>query len=167
MSPIAVLVGAPGAGKTTIGRLLARALDVGFRDTDVDIESKSGMSVTDIFVSLGEPAFRHQEQDAVALALQEHDGVLALGGGAILNSQTRLLLKDHFVVWLDVDISHAAQRVGMNTARPLLLGNVRSTLMKLMDDRAPLYQSVAKLRISTGDKVPRIIVDEIKEALAK
>jgi shikimate kinase len=167
MTPIAVLVGAPGAGKTTIGRLLARSLEVGFRDTDVDVEASLGMSVTDIFISLGEPAFRHAEKDAVAQALRDHNGVLALGGGAVLDHDTRELLKEQTVIWLEVDLTHAAQRVGLNTSRPLLLGNVRSTLMKLMEDRAPLYESIATFKISTADKPPRVIVDEILKVLNK
>lgn len=163
MSPIVVLVGVPGSGKSTIGRLLARRLDVDFRDTDTDVETVAGMPITDIFVSLGEPAFRKFEEDAVATALAEHSGVLSLGGGAILSSRTRQLLAEHPVVWLEVDLSSAATRVGLNQSRPLLLGNVRGTLKKLLEDRAPFYASVAKWKVDTAHKAPATIAAEIAE----
>ena len=166
MSPVAVIVGAPGAGKTTIGRALATKLNVAFRDTDADVEAQTGKTVTDIFVEVGEPEFRRLEVNAVKAALAEHDGVLALGGGAVLAEETRALLKSQPVVWLKVDLSSAADRVGLNTSRPLLLGNVRGTLKKLMDDREPLYREVASLVIDTSEKSPTDVVTEIVEALA-
>lgn len=165
MSPVIVLVGVPGSGKSTVGRLLARKLDVDFRDTDTDVEAVAGMPITDIFVSLGEPAFRKYEEGAVAAALQEHEGVLSLGGGAVLSEATRRLLANQPVVWLDVDLSHAAQRVGMNQSRPLLLGNVRGTMKKLLEDRAPLYASVARWKIDTADKAPTAVVAEIAKLM--
>jgi shikimate kinase len=163
MSPRVVLVGVPGAGKSTVGRLLARKLGVEFRDTDTDVEAVAGMPITDIFVTLGEPAFRKYEEDAVAAALSEHSGVLSLGGGAVLSERTRALLTDQPVVWLEVDLTNATQRVGLNQARPLLLGNVRGTMKKLLDDRAPFYESVATWRVDTTDKTPVALASEIAE----
>ncbi len=161
MSPRVVLVGVPGSGKSTVGRLLARKLNLEFRDTDTDVETVAGMPITDIFVSLGEPAFRKYEEEAVAAALAEHDGVLSLGGGAILSEKTRALLAEQPVVWLEVDLSHATQRVGLNQARPLLLGNVRGTMKKLLDDRAPFYSAVATWKVDTADKSPTAVATEI------
>lgn len=160
--PVAVIVGTPGAGKTAVGTGLAGALGVAFRDTDADIEATSGRAISDIFVQDGEPVFRELERVAVAAALKEHDGVLALGGGAILDPQTRLLLAGHDVVWLQVDLSQAVQRVGLSAARPLLLGNVRSTMLRLMQEREPLYREVATIEVDTSERS----VDEVVAAVA-
>lgn len=161
MTPRVVLVGAPGSGKTTVGRLLATRLSVAFRDTDVDIEHAAGMSISDIFVTQGEPTFRQMEHDAVIAALDTHDGVLALGGGAVVDPRTRAALDGHRVVWLQVGLADAASRVGLNRDRPLLLGNVRGTLKRLMDERAPMYDEVASLRVLTDGRSPEEIVEEI------
>jgi len=164
--PIAVLIGAPGAGKSTIGRRVAERLKVPFVDTDALIEEESGMSVADMFVELGEPEFRSREEDAVRRALSEHAGVVALGGGAILSESTRKLLAEHTVVWLRVNVSDASSRVGMNQARPLLLGNVRSRLTQLLNERTPLYESVASITIETDGRAVREVTSSVLAAVA-
>src|SRR4051812_49922910 len=122
--PILVLVGAPASGKTTVGTAVAELLGVPFRDTDHDIEDVAGTTVADLFVEHGEPHFRALEEQAVARALAEHDGVLALGGGAVTSAASRELLVAHgrrggVVVWLDVDLPSAAKRVGLSRDRPI------------------------------------------------
>ncbi len=163
MSPVAVLVGAPGAGKSTVGKRLATALGVDFADADALIEAEMGMSISDIFVTLGEPAFRAKELEVIARELQESTGVLALGGGAIMNPKTREALQGAQVIWLQVDIASAASRVGMNTARPLLIGNVRGKLGELMAERAPLYEEVSTIIVNTSGRKVREVVDELVE----
>ena len=164
MAPIAVVVGAPGAGKSTVGRRVAESLHVPFVDTDRLIEERAGMSVSDIFVTEGEPAFRAREELAVADALAG-GGIVALGGGAVTSPLTRDRLAGHTVVWLQVGLSDAARRVGMNTARPLLLGNVRQTMGRLLEERLPLYASVATITVETTGRPVREIVTEVVAAL--
>ena len=165
-APRAVLVGVMGAGKTTVAKLLAEAWGVTVRDTDADVEAAEGRSIPEIFVDLGEPHFRELEAAAVAEALAAHDGVLALGGGAVLDPRTRELLADHRVVFLRVGLSDAVKRVGLGTSRPLLLGNVRGRLKALLDERAPVYESVATLTVDTDGRTPEDVAREILEALS-
>jgi shikimate kinase len=164
--PAAVLVGPMGSGKTTVGALLAERLQATVRDTDADIVAATGQEISEIFVDRGERAFRDLERDAVRRALQEHDGVLALGGGAVLDAGTRDLLRGHAVVFLDVGLADAVRRVGLGTSRPLLLGNVRGRLKALMDERRPLYREVATLTVDTSGRSPEEIADEIAKAVS-
>jgi len=165
VAPCVVLVGVPGSGKTTVGELLSERLHVAFRDTDRDIEVAEGKTVSDIFVDSGEPAFRALERAAVARALDEHDGVLALGGGAVTDSSTRALLLGHPTVWLQVGASAGAHRVGLDVPRPVLLGNVRSRLATLVAERAPLYAEVARVTVDTDGSTPDEVSDTIVAAL--
>lgn len=154
-----------GAGKTTVARLLAREWGVSVRDTDADIEALARKPISEIFVDDGEAHFRALERDAVAQALQEHDGVLALGGGAVLDESTRELLAGHRVVFLSVGLSDAVKRVGMGTGRPLLLGNVRARVKALLDERLPIYRSVATVTVDTDGKEPKEVAAEVIAAL--
>ena len=156
-----VLIGPPGAGKTTVGKLLAERRGVPFRDTDADIEATAGKTISEIFFDEGEDHFRALERDAVATALKEYDGVLSLGGGAILAPETRDLLKGREVVFLNVGLSDAAQRVGLNRDRPILALNPRATLRTLLQERLPLYREVATLEILTDGKTPAQVAEEI------
>lgn len=165
MSPVVVLIGAPGAGKTTVAHLLAEALGTTVRDTDADVETAAGTSVQDLFVQQGEAHFRELEAAAVATALEEHDGVLALGGGAVTHPRTQELLRGERVVFLDVGLTAAAQRVGLGTNRPLLLGNVRATLKALLDGRRPLYQDLAVHTVVTDDLDPADVADHVRRFL--
>jgi shikimate kinase len=166
VSPRIVVIGPPGAGKTTVGQLLAARLGVTFRDVDHDIEAAAGKSISDIFTSDGEPVFRELEENAVATGLAEHDGVLALGGGAILSERTRARLAEHTVLFLNVGMTAGIQRTGLSTARPLLSGvNPRATFKALLDARLPLYREVARIEVQTDDLGPAQVVDEAMRAL--
>ncbi|MEV7969897.1 shikimate kinase [Sphaerisporangium sp. NPDC088356] len=164
-SPRAVLVGPPGSGKSTVGRLLAQRLGAAFRDTDADVEAVAGKPVADIFVDDGEERFRELEAEAVRQALAEHDGVLALGGGAILSEATQGLLAGHSVVYLQVGLADAVQRVGLAQARPLLVLNPRSQLKRLMEERRPVYERLASISVVTDGRAPEEITDEILKEL--
>ncbi|MDH4016808.1 MAG: shikimate kinase [Actinomycetota bacterium] len=164
-APVVVLVGVPGAGKSTTGRALAERLGVPFRDTDADIEAGTGRTIPDIFVESGEPEFRRLEAAAVATALHDHDGVLALGGGAVTDPGTRQHLSGGPVVWLRVGLASASQRAGLSGARPVLLGNVRAQMKGLMDARAPLYTEVAQLIVDTDSLSVEETVREIVAGL--
>ncbi|MGY1746032.1 shikimate kinase [Blastococcus sp. SYSU D00695] len=168
--PALVLVGPPTAGKTTVGRAAAEARGLAFRDTDADVEATTGSRVADLFVEHGEEHFRRLEADAVARALAEHDGVLALGGGAVLSAATRALLVAHgraggAVVWLDVDLATATRRAGLNRDRPLLAVNPRAMLRTMLAARAPLYAEVATATVHTGDRPVEEVVAQVLAAL--
>jgi shikimate kinase len=165
MRPRCVLVGPPGAGKTTIGHLLADALGVAFRDTDEDIAASAGKPIPEIFIDDGEPTFRALERAAVARALEEFAGVLALGGGAVLADETRERLRGHTVVYLSVELSDAVSRVGLGIGRPLLTVNPRATLKFLLEQRRPLYQEVATITVVTDGRAPDEIADEVLSAV--
>lgn len=163
--PRVVLVGPMGAGKTTVGGLLAERWGVALRDTDADVEAGAGRSISDLFVDEGEEHFRDLERAAVARALAEHDGVLSLGGGAVLDPATRADLAGHTVVFLRVGLSDAVKRVGLGTGRPLLLGNVRARVKALLDERAPVYEEVATVVVDTDEREPAEVADEVARRL--
>jgi shikimate kinase len=165
VTPLVVLVGPPGAGKSTVGRLIAERRGVGFRDTDADVEQFAGQSISDIFVDRGEAAFRALERAAVEQALAEHDGVLALGGGSVVDDDTRVLLAPHRVVFLEVGLADAAARVGLNRDRPLLLGNPRGQLRTMLAQRRPLYEQVATVTVLTDGRTPAEIATDVEAAL--
>lgn len=160
-----VLIGPPGAGKSTVGTLLASALGVPFVDTDAMVEQDAGSSIADLFVEHGEPHFRALEQAAVARALDGDDAVVALGGGAPMAAASDRLLGSlgsrARVVFLDVGLADAAGRVGFDTARPLLAINPRATWVRLMAERRATYERLADLRVDTGGRGPEQVATEI------
>jgi shikimate kinase len=164
--PVVILIGPPGAGKTTVGGLLARRLGVSFTDTDTEVESTAGKPVSEIFIEDGEPAFRALERAAVSRALADSDGVVAVGGGAVLDPATQNELAERLVVYLETGFATAAKRVGLGQARPLLIGNPRATLKALLDQRLPLYERLASITVSTDDRVAEDVVADIAERLA-
>jgi shikimate kinase len=163
--PFVVLVGPPGSGKSTVAALLAQRLGLASRDTDGDVTRMAGQSIADVFLEHGEEAFRALESQAVRAALEEHEGVLAVGGGAVLDADVRELLTPHTVVFLDVSISDAAPRIGFNRDRPLLLGNVRGQWVRLMEARRPFYEQVATVTVDTDGKTPAEVADEVLRLL--
>jgi len=164
--PRVVLIGPPGAGKTTIGRALARRLGIGFTDVDAQIEQRAGKSIPDIFTEDGEPAFRDMEREVVAQALDTVTGVLALGGGSVLCPQTRERLRGHQVVYLTVGLPDGLRRTGMSQARPLLAGiNPRATFRALLEARTPLYREVATHQVDTAGRSPAQVTQAVLEVL--
>ncbi|MFI7502285.1 shikimate kinase [Streptomyces sp. NPDC049687] len=163
--PLVVLVGPMGVGKSTVGRLLADRLGVGYRDTDDDIVAEQGRSIAEIFVDEGEQTFRAIEKLAVHTALAEHDGVLALGGGSILDADTRGLLADQQVVYLSMDVEEAVKRTGLNAARPLLAVNPRKQWRELMEARRSLYEGVATAVVPTDGRTPEDVTQAALDAL--
>ncbi|GLP72636.1 shikimate kinase [Streptomyces sp. TUS-ST3] len=165
MSPLVVLVGPMGVGKSTVGQLLADRLGAGYRDTDEDIVAEQGRTIAEIFVDEGEPVFRAIEKAAVARALAEHDGVLALGGGSILDADTRALLAGQQVVYLSMDVEEAVKRTGLNAARPLLAVNPRKQWRELMEARRSLYESIATAVVATDGRTPEEVTQIALDAL--
>jgi shikimate kinase len=163
--PLVVLVGPMGVGKSTVGRLLAGRLGTGYRDTDDDIVAAEGRSISDIFVDEGEPYFRALEKEAVARALADFDGVLSLGGGAILDADTRRLLAGHRVVYLSMDVEEAVRRTGLNVARPLLAVNPRRQWRELMEARRHLYEEVATAQVATDGRSPEEVTEAVLDAV--
>ena len=167
MSPKAVLVGLPGAGKTTTGRRLASRLGVAFADSDALIERRFGRSVPEIFAADGEVEFRRVEAIIVAEALAEFGGVLALGGGAILTPSTRAALAAGAtpVILLRSSVRTLSRRVGDGGGRPLLVGNPTARLSALAVAREPLYREVATHVVSTDHRSSSRVATEIAELL--
>jgi shikimate kinase len=163
--PAVVLVGPPGAGKSTVGRLLAERLGVGFRDTDADVEQRAGKPIPEVFIQDGEPHFRELERQAVADALAEHPGVLALGGGAVMAEATRELLRGRPVAYLEVALADAVRRVGLDAPRPLLAVNPRQQWRELMERRRPLYLEVATAVVDTEGRTPEQVAEAVLESL--
>ncbi|MEO5708484.1 MAG: shikimate kinase [Nocardioidaceae bacterium] len=161
MTPRVVLVGPMGAGKTTVADLLGARWDVAVRDTDRDVEQAAGKAVSDIFVDDGEDRFRELERTAVVDALGAHPGILALGGGAVLDEDTRSSLRGHRVVFLEVGVSDAVKRVGLGITRPLLVGNMRARIRALLDERLPVYREVASITVDTDGRTPEDVADEV------
>ncbi|WP_229821468.1 MULTISPECIES: shikimate kinase [Streptomyces] len=154
-----------GVGKSTVGQLLAERLGVGYRDTDDDIVAAQGRSIAEIFVDEGESAFRAIEKQAVRTALAEHKGVLALGGGAVLDADTRALLAGERVVYLSMGVEEAVKRTGRNVARPLLAVNPRKQWRRLMEARRHLYEEVATAVVATDGRTPEEVTRSALDAL--
>lgn len=166
MAPRAVLVGLPGAGKSTIGRRLAKALGVEMLDTDAAIEARTGRSIADIFATDGEQEFRRIEEEVVRAALAEHDGVLSLGGGAVTSPGVRDALAGHTVVFLEISAAEGVRRTGGSTVRPLLAGPGRAEKFReLMAQRVPLYRRLATIRVNTNRRNPGAVVRYIVSRL--
>lgn len=163
--PLVVLVGPMGSGKSTVGGMLADRLGVPYRDTDADIVAATGREISDLFVDEGEPHFRALERQAVAAAVAEHAGVLALGGGAVLDAGTRELLVGLPVAYLSMDVEEAVRRVGLGAARPLLAVNPRRQWRELMDARRHLYTEVARVVVATDDRTPEEVAQAVLDAL--
>jgi shikimate kinase len=161
-----IIIGPPGAGKTTIGKLLAKDLELDFIDTDSEIERQTGKKISDIFLDEGETGFRKIEREIVIKSLKEEDVVISLGGGSILDSEVEGLLRNEpQVIYLEVSISNAAPRVGFNTERPLLLANPRQQWLKLFEERRELYEALGRYRVNTDNRKPKETVAEIQERL--
>lgn len=165
--PRAVVIGPPGAGKSTIGRRLAAALGVRWHDTDSAIEIAQGAPISDLFVDHGEDHFRALERTEVARALTEGEVVVSLGGGAPMDPETQALLAGHTVVFLDVGIADASRRIGFEGNRPLLMVNPRATWTKMMNERRATYEHLSTVRVDTAGRKPAEIVAEIVTALGQ
>jgi shikimate kinase len=164
---LVILLGAPGAGKSTVGALLAKELKLTFVDTDKVVEKMAGKSVSQIFVDDGEETFRALELEVLGNELLATDTVISLGGGAPISRTAQLLLKNSKSekFFLDVSLSVAAPRVGFNRDRPLLFGNPRAQWQSLLDKRRPIYEDVADHCIKVDALKASAIVKQIVELL--
>ena len=158
---IAVLIGPPGAGKSTVGEMLAQRLGVPFADTDADVEAAAGKPAGDIFIEDGETAFRDLERAAATRALTEHDGVLALGSGAVLDAGVRRLLAGERVVYLSAGFTAVARRTGIDRPRVVVPGNPRGLLRTMLEQRRAVYEELASIIVDTDDLAPEEIVADL------
>ncbi len=170
-APRLVLVGPPGAGTTTVGAALAARLGLELRDTDRDVEQALGAPVAEIFLTRGEEAFRDAERDQALAALAEPlPGVLVLGGGAVMDPLIAEAVRRQagggaWVVFLDVTLSDAARRLGLNADRPSGIGAPRSQWLRMMEHRRPIYRDLAEITVCTDDATPTEVADRVLTAL--
>lgn len=160
-----VLVGMPGSGKSSVGEQLAGELNLPFIDIDSEIVYRENRDISTIFSTSGEDYFRKVETEVTVEALAK-DGVISLGGGAVLSEKIRQHLVGKTVVWLQVSVVHATRRIGMTALRPLLLGDVRARLEVLLGEREPLYREVSTVEIVTDKKTVAEISAEIRQVVA-
>lgn len=162
-----VLIGPPGAGKTSIGKALSKELELAFIDSDAEIERISGKTISEIFVDQGEAVFRKTEVETVTRILAEFEGVVALGGGAPINPEIKkvLLNSEYPVIFIDVSISQAANRIGFNKDRPLLMINPRQQWLHLMSERRPIYEKLATITVSSDNSKPAEVAKTITEKI--
>jgi len=158
-----VLVGPMGAGKSTIGRLVSKQLDIPFKDTDHVIEERCGADIPWIFDVEGEEGFRQRETAVLEDLMQESSLVLATGGGVILKQENRQLLKQaDKVVYLCADVEHLVRRTEKDKKRPLLqVANPRQKIIDLLAERDPLYREVATHIVTTDTRSPKLVAREI------
>ncbi|MCE1179598.1 MAG: shikimate kinase [Micrococcales bacterium] len=161
VKPVAVLIGPPGAGKSTVGQIVAERLGVEFADTDHLVEQAERRSISDIFIEEGEKHFRDVERAVVTHALGAHAGVLALGGGAPMAPDVQRAMAGRTVVFLDVDIASAAPRIGLSQARPMLAVNPRGRWVVLMRERRATYEQLATHTVDTNNRAAAEVADEI------
>jgi shikimate kinase len=161
MAPRAVLVGMPGSGKSTIGRRLARAMELPLLDTDAKIVETTGRTIADLFVE-GEHEFRRLEEQVVRAALAEHDGIVSLGGGAVTSPGVREALAGHTVIYLEISTAEGIRRTTGGAVRPLLAGSdPAQRYRELMAQRVPLYRKIATMRVNTNRRNPGAVVRHI------
>lgn len=167
MTKTIVLIGPPGAGKTSIGKALSKELQLAFIDSDAEIERISGKTISEIFVDQGEAAFRKTEVETVTRILAEFEGVVALGGGAPMNPEIQkvLLNSEYPVIFIDVSISQAANRIGFNKDRPLLMINPRQQWLHLMSERRPTYEKLATITVSSDNSKPSEVAKTITDKI--
>lgn len=160
------LVGLMGVGKSSVGRRLAAALSLPFRDADTEVENAAGRSITEIFAALGEAAFRDGERRVIGRLLEGPPHVLATGGGAFMNPETRQLIKSHAIsVWLKTDLEVLARRIGRKDTRPLLIGkDPLEVLRQQAEIRYPAYAE-ADITVETGDTAHHVTVAAVIAAL--
>lgn len=157
-----ILMGPPGSGKSTVGKLLAKHLNLTLIDTDRVIEERQGRTISDIFLAEGEEGFRSIEKEIVLECLNQEGCVIALGGGSILDVDVQeRLSRFPEVIFLDVSISNAAPRVGFNKERPLLMGNPRQQWLQLMEKRRGIYERLATRTVSTDNRKANEVAHEI------
>lgn len=170
MTKTVILIGAPGAGKTTVGQALAERLGIPFYDVDAEVVSTTGREISDIFAVDGEAAFRAIEQE-LTLSLIERPGVVSLGGGAPMTPAIAEAITGRAVVWLRISAPDAARRIGLDQSRPLLAGSgsvpgIRAMLIRMLAERAPIYESCARWVVDTTGSTPDQVVAAIEEVLS-
>jgi shikimate kinase len=159
--PVLILVGPPGSGKSTVGRLAAERLGVDFRDFDDDLQLAHGLPAGELVVQLGREKFQESERELLATLLPEFDGVLALGGGTPTAPGVPELLEPHHVVFLDVDLEHLLRREGLVSLHPWLMPNPRAHLRELLKTRRPVYTQVAAATVPTSERTPGEVLAEV------